>query len=88
VDDAGPRPDGPIGRINALGQQIDRLQRQQEAAILLAVQAGATWAQIGAALGVSAQAAHKRHRWLRHNPVTGETWREPPLPLLNPTTTR
>jgi hypothetical protein len=41
--------------------------------------AGATWAEIGEALGVSAQAAHKRYRWLRHSPMTGECWYEPPL---------
>ena len=40
---------------------------------------GATWAEIGEALGVSAQAAHKRYRWLRHSPLTGECWYEPPL---------
>ena len=35
----------------------------------------------GATLGVSAQAAHRRFRWVRHSPVTGEVWREPPLPV-------
>jgi hypothetical protein len=28
---------------------------------------------------VTAQAAHKRFRWLRYSPITGETWHEPPL---------
>jgi hypothetical protein len=46
-----------------------------------AVEAGCRWVDIGRALGVSAQAAHRRFRWLRHSPVTGESWREPPLPL-------
>jgi transposase-like protein len=42
---------------------------------------GATWAQIAAALGVSAQAAHKRFRWLRASTDGAEAWHEPPLPL-------
>ncbi len=44
-----------------------------------AMEMGATWAEIGEALGVSVQAAHKRYRWLRHSSVTGECWYEPPL---------
>ena len=44
------------------------------------------WLHVGgdrrrARLGVSAQAAHRRFRWLRHSPVTGEVWQEPPLAL-------
>jgi hypothetical protein len=50
-------------------------------AVATAVDAGCSWAGIGRALGVSAQAAHRRFRWLRYSPVTGEVWREPPLPV-------
>ncbi|MDQ6616686.1 MAG: hypothetical protein M3083_18565 [Actinomycetota bacterium] len=38
-----------------------------------------SWAQVALALGVTAQAAHKRYRWLHHSPATDETWHEPPL---------
>jgi hypothetical protein len=51
----------------------------RDVAVALAMEEGCSWAEIGAALGVSAQAAHRRFRWLRHSPVTGECWREPPL---------
>jgi hypothetical protein len=60
------------------------LEHDRQLAIAEAVSDGATWAEIGEALGVSAQAAHKRYRWLRHSPITGETWQEQPLP--RPTT--
>jgi hypothetical protein len=72
---------GPLQRICELSEHIDRLHRDRESAIYQALQAGATWAQVGRALGLSAQAAHKRYRWLRHSSTTGETWREPPLPI-------
>jgi hypothetical protein len=52
-----------------------------DVAVATAVDAGCSWADIGRALGVSAQAAHRRFRWLRYSPVTGEVWREPPLPV-------
>ena len=66
-----------------LTARIAGLETDRETAIALAVAAGATWAEIGCALGVSAQAAHKRYRWLRHSPATGETWYEPPLLQLS-----
>jgi hypothetical protein len=46
-----------------------------------AVDAGCTGSAVGGALGVSAQAAHKRFRSVRHDPGSGVTWREPQLPL-------
>jgi transposase-like protein len=67
--------------VAALTGRIGGLQQQREQAIARALAAGATWAEIGRALGVTAQAAHKRYRWLRHSPTTGETWHEPPLPV-------
>ncbi len=66
--------------VASLTADIDTLATERDTAIARAVAAGATWAQIGAALGVSAQGAHKRYRWLRHSTTTGETWHEPPLP--------
>lgn len=41
----------------------------------------ATWAQIGAALGVTAQSAHRRFRRLVYDPTTGAVWHEDPLPF-------
>jgi hypothetical protein len=70
----------PLDWVTSLTGRIAGLEADRQTAIVLAVAAGATWAEIGRALGVSAQAAHKRCRWLRHSPITGETWHEPPLP--------
>lgn len=64
----------------SLTAQIVADARRREVAIFLAVEAGASWSEIGDALGVSAQAAHKRYRWLHYNSVTDELWHEPPLP--------
>lgn len=72
---------GLLGSVGSLTQNIAQLHRQREVAICAALEAGATWAQIGQALDVSTQAAHKRYRWLRHSAITGETWREPPLSI-------
>ena len=48
-------------------------------AIAEAVTAGARWTDVGGALGVSAQAAHRRFRWVRWDPDSGVVWHEPPL---------
>lgn len=32
-------------------------------------------------LGVSAQAVHRRYRWLHYDPSSGHAWQEPPLKL-------
>ncbi len=72
----------PLVRVETLTARIAGLEAERQAAVAVAVAGGATWAEIGEALGVSAQAAHKRFRWLRHSPLTGETWHEPPLPEL------
>ena len=73
----------PIDNVAALSAQIADLETDRETAIALAVADGAIWADIGHALGVPAQAAHKRYRWLHHSPATGETWHEPPLLRLH-----
>ena len=69
----------PLEKIEALTARLVELEADRERAVALAMQRGATWAEIGEALGVTAQAAHKRYRWLRHSSVTGECWYEPPL---------
>jgi len=55
-----PPPDDPataLAAVVALRQLADRLER---AAVTHALEQGWTWAQVGQALGVTAQAAHKR----------------------------
>ena len=69
----------PLEKIEALTVRLAEMEADRERAVAAAMERGATWAEIGEALGVSAQAAHKRYRWLRHSSVTGECWYEPPL---------
>ncbi len=70
----------PARLLASLTADIDTLEAERETAIARAVAAGARWTEIGTALGVSSQGAHKRYRWLRRSTTTGETWHEPPLP--------
>ena len=76
-----PRRPTPLARISTITERIAELEHEREVAISQAIGAGATWAAVAVALGVSTQAAHKRFRWLRHSPINGETWYEPPLPM-------
>ncbi len=69
-----------LKRVETVTARLASLEAQRDAAVAVAMAEGCSWSEIGAALGVSAQAAHRRFRWLRHSPVTAETWREPPLP--------
>jgi len=71
----------PLRRIETLTTRIDNLTTDREMAIARAMAAGATWAEIAQSLGVTPQAAHKRHRWLRYSGRTGEVWHERPLPI-------
>lgn len=57
------------------------LDRRVHATVAAAVHHGATWKQVADALGVSAQAAHKRYRNARYDPTTRRVWQEPPLPI-------
>jgi hypothetical protein len=70
-----------LKRIETAAARLAVAEAQRDAAVASAMESGCTWADIGRALGVSAQAAHRRFRWVRHSPVTGEVWREPPLPV-------
>ena len=70
-----------LKRLEAVAARLAAVETQRDVAVAGAVAAGCSWSEIGAALGVSAQAAHRRFRWLRYSPVTGEVWREPPLPV-------
>jgi hypothetical protein len=69
----------PLEKLQALTARMAGLEAAREQTVAAAMAVGATWAEIGGALGVTAQAAHKRYRWLRHSPATGECWYEPPL---------
>ena len=52
-----------LGRVAELTAQIAELTAQRDMTVAEGVAAGARWADIGEALGVSAQAAHRRFRW-------------------------
>jgi DNA-binding NarL/FixJ family response regulator len=70
----------PLERVSKLTEELARLETRREIAIAEAMATGASWTQIASALRVSAQAAHKRYRWLRHSPLADETRLKPPLP--------
>jgi hypothetical protein len=70
-----------LRKLETTAARLVDAEARRDAAVAVAMDSGCTWAEIGAALGVSPQAAHRRFRWLRHSPLTGETWHEPPLPV-------
>jgi DNA-directed RNA polymerase specialized sigma24 family protein len=64
VADPLPSPDDPaeaLAAVLALRLAADKLERR---AIVRALEQGWTWSQIAEALGVTKQAAHKRHAGL------------------------
>jgi hypothetical protein len=70
-----------LRRIETLTARLDSLNTERDMAVSRALAAGATWVQIGSALGCTPQAAHKRYRWVRHSERTGAVWHERPMPL-------
>ena len=65
-------PDDPaasIAAVIALRRLADRLERE---AVARAIESGWTWAQVAQALGVTRQAAHKRHAARSRAPITEE----------------
>ncbi|MGH8996116.1 MAG: hypothetical protein ACRDYB_08845 [Acidimicrobiales bacterium] len=68
-----------LRHVESLTARIEQLGIERELTVSQALIAGATWSEIGWALGCSAQAAHKRYRWVRHSDRTGAVWHEPPL---------
>ncbi len=61
--------------------RLRTVEADLETAVARALHWGATWAEIGDALGVTRQSAHRRFRHLHWDPTTQTTWSEPPLPL-------
>lgn len=58
LERAGDRPEQ---RLRAVATLREHLDAAETAEVRRAVAAGASWTRIGAALGISRQAAHKRH---------------------------
>jgi hypothetical protein len=56
--DAGD-PLGALAALSELRGELDRVEREQ---VALAIDSGWSWAAVASALGVSRQAAHKKHR--------------------------
>ena len=74
-------------RLDALtaARQADTHRRtatiERDNAVARALHWGASWTDIGNALGVTRQSAHRAYRHTRWNPETQTTWTEPPLPI-------
>jgi hypothetical protein len=73
--------DVALARVAETAEAIADLEAVRDREIARAVHHGATWSQIGDALGVTAQSAHRKYRWLRWEPVNQRAVAEPPLPL-------
>ncbi len=61
--------------------ELRAVEANLETTVARALHWGATWADIGAALDVTRQSAHRRYRHLNWDPTTQTSWTEPPLPL-------
>jgi 3-methyladenine DNA glycosylase/8-oxoguanine DNA glycosylase len=73
-----------LDALAATGVAAHRLRTAEtdiETAVARALHWEASWAQIGDALGVTRQSAHRRFRHLHWDPATQTAWSEPPLPL-------
>lgn len=70
-----------LSRLREVQVGIDRLEAERVGLVARCCRWDATWAEIGGALGVSPQAAHRRFRHARYDPSSGKGWMEPPLPL-------
>ena len=74
------RHDETLVELAEVTGQLGELQARQDALAARARAAGASWAQIADALGVSPQAAHKRYRDVNLD-HTGRAWRDRRLPM-------
>lgn len=74
------RLDKTLAELVDVTGQLAKLHTRQDVLVARARAAGATWTQVADALGVTAQAAHKRYRDIkldRH----GRAWRDRRLPM-------
>lgn len=54
----------PLAAIEGKVRDVRRVQRELDELVLVARNEGASWTDIGAALGTSRQNAHKQYRWV------------------------
>lgn len=73
-------PDDVLAELADVTGQLAGLHARQDALVASARAAGATWTQVADALGVTAQAAHKRYRDVKLD-HTGRAWRDRRLSL-------
>jgi hypothetical protein len=57
----GPAVDARLREVEVLRERIEELDRQLHVAAVSAREEGATWQQLGAALGITAKSAWKRY---------------------------
>jgi hypothetical protein len=72
--------DDPLAELADVTGQLGELRARQDALVAAARAAGATWADVAEALGVSVQAAHKRYRDITLD-RDGRAWKDRRLPL-------
>lgn len=81
VDAVVSEEGGELEELRAAVLAVTASENCRDRLVVAARDAGASWRDIAAVLGVSAQAAHKRYRHLRGDLASGRTWQERPLPL-------
>jgi len=72
--------DTALSRVETLTTDIAAAETARDREIARAVYHGATWAQIAAVLGVTAQSAHRKYRWFRWSPTEQVLWWDAPRP--------
>ena len=61
--------------------ELEAARAALDAAVARALHWEASWADIGEAVGIARQSAHRRFRHLRWDPATRTAWAERPLPF-------